>query len=235
MLCRYQGYAGDAVDVRKHKLILDECIGLLSVNGIDVSDALKKVIIYFFSNDNHISLDDVSAFVRSNNLSISDDVVSSAFKLLVEYGFAKEKVFGDNTLRYEHLHIGEHHDHFYCLKCKRIIEFYSPVIEVAQIEEARRKGFHAFSHAMQIHGLCDRCFGKASQSPIRLSMVQSGGKFRVVGPAERNRGRQKLKRRLCDMGLRPGAEGEVIVNRYGPLVVCIDGMRIAMGREMGTV
>ena len=171
--------------------------------------------------------------VRSNNLSISDDVVSSAFKLLVEYGFAKEKVFGDNTLRYEHLHIGEHHDHFYCLKCKRIIEFYSPVIEVAQIEEARRKGFHAFSHAMQIHGLCDRCFGKASQSPIRLSMVQSGGKFRVVGPAERNRGRQKLKRRLCDMGLRPGAEGEVIVNRYGPLVVCIDGMRIAMGREMG--
>jgi Fe2+ transport system protein FeoA len=64
-------------------------------------------------------------------------------------------------------------------------------------------------------------------------MVQSGGKFRVVGPAERNRGRQKLKRRLCDMGLRPGAEGEVIVNRYGPLVVCIDGMRIAMGREMG--
>jgi len=221
------------VDNRKHRLILDECIGLLSVNGIEVSDALKKVIIYFFSTDHHISLDDVSKFIRSNNLDISDEVVSSAFNLLVEYGFALEKEFGDCITRYEHLHPGEHHDHFYCLKCGKIIEFYSPVIEEAQIAEARSRGFHAFSHKMQIHGLCDSCFGKTAEKSLSLSTVQSGGKFRVVGVAgDTGRPHQKLRRRLMDMGMRVGIEGEVIVNQGGPLVVHVNGMRIALGREM---
>lgn len=77
----------------------------------------------------------MSKFIRSNNLDISDEVVSSAFNLLVEYGFALEKEFGDCITRYEHLHPGEHHDHFYCLKCGKIIEFYSPVIEELKLRK----------------------------------------------------------------------------------------------------
>ena len=161
----------------KHKQILIECLEFLKNNGITVDDDLRRLIVFFFSADHHVALEDIRRFVQEHKIKISDSAIRDAFSLLVEYGFAIERVFGDNMVRYEHLHLGEHHDHFYCLKCGKIIEFYSPEIEDWQVRVAKDHEFHSFDHKMQIHGLCKQCFGTSKLMP--LSKVETGGKFRI--------------------------------------------------------
>lgn len=224
----------DSINNRKHKQILNECLVFLTNNGIDVDNDLKSLIEFFFSTDKHIAFDDIRLFVNQNKLNISDTSIRDAFALLVEYGFAMERIFGDNLIRYEHLHLGEHHDHFYCLKCGRIIEFYSQEIEDAQISEARAHLFHAFHHKMQIHGLCNQCFGTSSQNAIPLSKVESGGKFRIteIADSEKLFHGLKMRQRIMDMGILPGIEGMVITNHGGRIVLLINNSRVALGRTM---
>lgn len=217
---------------QKHKQILIECLEFLKNNGITVDDDLRRLIAFFFSTDHHMSLEDIRRFVQEHKIKISDSAIRDAFSLLVEYGFAIERVFGDNMVRYEHLHIGEHHDHFYCLKCGKIIEFYSPEIEDWQVRVAKDHEFHAFDHKMQIHGLCKQCFG--TSKPMPLSIVESGGKFRIIEISDKEQFYQgcKMVRRMMDIGILPGTEGAVITNHGGRIVLLINNSRVALGRGM---
>jgi len=216
----------------KHKQILIECLEFLKNNGINVDDDLRRLIGFFFSTDHHLSFEDIRQFVHEHKINISDSAIRDAFSLLVEYGFAIERMFGDNMVRYEHLHLGEHHDHFYCLKCGRIIEFFSPEIEDWQIRVAQKYGFHSFDHKMQVHGLCKQCFGTSKSMP--LSKVETGGKFRIVEITDKEQFYQgcKMVQRLMDMGIFPGTEGTVITNHGGRIVLLINNSRVALGRGM---
>jgi Fur family ferric uptake transcriptional regulator len=218
------------VNKSKHERILNECLEFLKGNGVDADEKMRSVIGFFFSSDHHVSFDDMRKFVKSNGLKVNDIIIHDVLELLVEYGFATEKVFADKVTRYEHLHIGEHHDHLYCLKCGTIIEFFSPVIESTQVEEARKCGFHPFSHKMEIQGLCEKCFGKNSSRTIPLAMMEEGGRFRIASMGVHDA--EGLKGHLMDMGIAPGCEGEVIANHGGRIVIICNGIRTAMGRGM---
>lgn len=214
----------------KHERILNECLEFLNVNGVDTDATMRGVIEFFFSLDHHVSFDDIRYFIKKKGIEASDNVIRDVLNLLVEYGFATEKIFADNVARYEHLHIGEHHDHLYCLKCGTIIEFMSPLIEAAQIDEAKKYGFHPFTHKMQIHGLCKKCFGKSATQTMPLSMIESGGRFKVADiGTEHGDG---FRGHLMDMGIAPGCEGEMIVNHGGRIVIVCNGSRMALGRGM---
>lgn len=214
----------------KHERILNECLEFLNVNGIDTNEKMRSVIEFFFSLDRHVSFDEIRLFIKNKGIHASDIVIRDVLNLLVEYGFATERVFADNVARYEHLHIGEHHDHLYCLKCGTIIEFMSPLIEAAQLDEARKYGFHPFSHKMQIHGLCKKCFGKSNRQTIPLSMIETGGRFKVV---DIGTGRADgFRSHLMDLGIAPGCEGEMIANHGGRIVIVCNGTRMALGRGM---
>jgi Fur family ferric uptake transcriptional regulator len=211
-----------------HRRILAECRRCLTVHGVTVDQGVDQILQLFFATDSHVSVDDIERGCRSRGLAVDRSVIEHTMRLLVEYGFATRKQFGDHVARYEHLHPGEHHDHFYCLRCGTIIEFYAPQLEELQATEARIRGFHAFSHRLQIHGLCDRCFGEASETLQPLSAVRRGGAFRIVEIAGREPGR--CRRRFTDMGLIPDARGEVISNTMGVVVVNLAGNRLALGR-----
>lgn len=220
---------------QKHKQILIECLEFLKNNGITVDDDLRRLIGFFFSTDHHMALEDIRRFVHEHKINLSDSAIRDAFSLLVEYGFAIERIFGDNMVRYEHLHLGEHHDHFYCLKCGKIIEFFSPEIEDWQIRVAKNHEFHAFDHKMQIHGLCKQCFG--TSKPMPLSKVETGGKFRIVEISDKEQFYQgcKMVQRLTDMGMLRGTEGTVITNHGGRIVLLINNSRVALGRGMSQI
>jgi Fur family transcriptional regulator, ferric uptake regulator len=218
---------------KKHKRVLDECISFLDINGIMMNDQLKEMITFFFSTDHHLSFEDIKLYIIEQKLEISDQQIRDTLSLLVEYGFAIEKDFGDSIIRYEHLHYGEHHDHLYCFKCGKIIEFYSPIIEEEQLKEATAFGFHAFSHKMQICGLCDTCFGKSSSQMLPLAMIESGGKFKVKEFSESGIFFESgFKKKLIEMGLVAGMNGEVLTNHGGRIVIVVNGTRMALGRGM---
>ena len=51
---------------------------------------------------------------------------------------------------------GAHHDHLFCVKCNRIIEFYDEVIEERQRAIAKANGFEMTDHSLYIYGICNR-------------------------------------------------------------------------------
>ena len=67
--------------------------------------------------------------------------------------------------RFEREHNREHHDHFICRVCGRILEFSNPEIERLQEENAAALGFLIEGHRHQIFGLCRSCQSRpASES-----------------------------------------------------------------------
>jgi Fur family ferric uptake transcriptional regulator len=92
-------------------------------------------------------------------------------KLLTEAGLAREVRFGDGRTHYEHNYKHEHHDHMICVKCGKIIEFFSPELEALQDEMALKYKFELTSHSLRMWGYCFDCSkarrkGKTSESAI---------------------------------------------------------------------
>lgn len=215
-----------------HKRMLSESLAFLSSNDTIIDGPIEEIIRYFYSTDKHIDHHDLEKYAIAHKLQITSEDIEKTLDLLVEYGFALKKSFNDDKVVYEHLHLDEHHDHMFCMKCGKIIEFYSPEIEAMQINESKRYGFHAFSHKMQIKGLCDSCFGVVSQTLLPLAMVQEGGKFEVEKIGS-NTGKEvccRGSKRLYDLGIVKKCKGEVIRNGRGGIIINLDGNRIALGR-----
>lgn len=51
----------------------------------------------------------------------------------------------------------EHHHHLRCRSCGRVEEIDLPALERQLAAVARRRGFHATLHEVEIEGLCGRC------------------------------------------------------------------------------
>ena len=65
---------------------------------------------------------------------------------------------------------------------------------------------------------------------VPLVSLQRGAKARVVA-IEAGRG---LVQRLMQMGMLPGAVVEVIENSRGPVLLQVEGIRVAIGRGMAS-
>jgi len=141
-------------------------------------------------------------------------------------GFAQRKQFEGQPIRYEHRHLGRHHDHLICTKCGRIVEFANDELELLQMRIAAQHGFHMLQHRMEIYGLCDQCL--AQRHPLMpLAMAKAGERVVV---REMMGGRQ-ARNRLSDMGLRPGDLIEIVNNDgTGQIILGRDCTRLAIGR-----
>ena len=103
-----------------------------------------------------------------------------------------------------------------------------PEIEALQAKTAHRRGFHDLQHRMEIFGLCSNCL-RAREAVMTLVMASPGEQVRIV----EFRGGKGMERRLTNMGLKRGAEVEVIKSSGpGPLIVASGETRIALGFGM---
>ena len=108
----------------------------------------------------------------------------------------------------EKKHLGQHHDHMFCTKCKNIIEFQSQQLENLQIQIAKTNGFHMLQHKMEIYGICSKCLNN-SKKVIPLIMAQKGEQLIIKDFT----GGKRAHMRLISMGLRPGDQIEIISNQ----------------------
>lgn len=214
-----------------HTELRDQCLALLRASGVEVDDSSRAVIDFFFEAEGHVSLHDIENHLRETGLPLDLGRIRHTMQLLGDYGFAIDRQFPRGRVLYEHLHLGEHHDHLYCQRCGKIIEFLSDQIEQAQNQVAAEHGFHSFSHKLVIRGLCESCFEGPRTELVPLAAVQSGGQFRVGKVSRGGRGRMfggGGMRRLSEHGIMVGAEGEVLSNHGTMVVVQIAGVRLAL-------
>ncbi len=185
------------------------------------------VLDTFLAAETHQTVEEVQRRLKARGLNFDRAYVQDALELFCLYGFAQAKTFNGNDTWYEHRHLGQHHDHLICTRCRKVEEFINPQIEVLQECAAREKGFVPLDHRMDIYGLCAECAGKRGEA-IQLCEAEKGERLVICG----HKGGDELQRRLTDMGLNNGAEIEVLSKGSGPVVVACRGCRLALGRGM---
>jgi Fur family ferric uptake transcriptional regulator len=125
--------------------------------GLRSTEQRRLIIETFFGSDNHVSIEELLAGVRSRDPRIGYATVYRTLKLLAECGVASERRFGDGLTRYELGDDATHHDHLICVQCGAITEFEEPRIEDLQDRVAKRYGFSVRSHKHELYGVCASC------------------------------------------------------------------------------
>jgi len=202
---------------------------LFKQENIDRFEDRFRVLETFMNTERHLTVEELTGLLEERGHRFEPDFVSDTLKLMTKFGFARKNRFDDGRVRYEHMHLGQHHDHMICTKCKEIIEFSNEELENIQLIIAREKKFHMLQHKMEIYGICSKCF-KERVPLIDLSSARSGERL-VIRKIQGGIGRAHM--RLLHMGLRVGDKIEVLTNiGRGQLVVSAGTSRYVLGRGL---
>ena len=199
---------------------------LLEAGQVDRIQERLTIIDTFLETEEHITLEELCRLLREKGYDFETDFVRQCLDRMVVLGFAQKKRFEDQPVRYEHRHLGRHHDHLICTKCGNITEFANEDMERLQIKVAAEHGFHMLQHRMEIYGLCSRCLSEREPF-MPLSLAKPGETVVIKEIA----GGRLSRSRLASMGLRSGDPIEIISNNgQGRLILAHDCTRLAMGR-----
>lgn len=182
----------------------------------------------FMQTDGHVSSAQIIERLNDRDVRLDPEFVRDTLKLMCQYGFAYKRQFDNGEVLYEHLHLGQHHDHMVCTKCRKIVEFEDPGLEALQIQAAERHGFHLLQHKMEMYGICSQCMSQRRELQP-LSEAPKGERVVIA----RLDGGPMARARLMAMGLRVGDEVDVITNSgQGQLVIGVDYKRMVLGRGL---
>jgi Fur family ferric uptake transcriptional regulator len=197
---------------------------------IDRFNDRVEILDAFLGTEKHLTADELSRILKTTGRPFNVEFIADTMELLCRYGFARKNRFENGDIRYEHRHLGDHHDHMICTKCKKIIEFHDDALETLQRQISASHGFHMLQHKMEIYGICAACRSEAV-SVIPLSAAKPGERLVIDGID----GGTRSKLRIRSMGLKTGDSVEVITNAgNGQLVVARDHQRYALGRGLAT-
>jgi Fur family ferric uptake transcriptional regulator len=201
---------------------------LFDQEDVDHLEERFKILEVFLQTEKHLSAAELVDLVRKDGTELDPEFVIDTLKLLCRYGFAQQHSFGNGVFRYEHRHLGQHHDHMVCTKCKKIIEFQNDQIENLQLSVAATHGFHMLQHKMEIYGICSNCLKR--RQDVRALMAAKQGERLVI---KKFTGGAGSRMRLMSMGLRVGDEIDVITNlNQGQLVIAVENRRLVLGRGL---
>jgi Fur family ferric uptake transcriptional regulator len=201
---------------------------LFDQEKVELIDDRLRVLDAFLQTEKHITIDELSEILIQSGYCFDYQFIKDTLKLMCRFGFAQKIRFGDGQVRYEHRHLGQHHDHMICTKCSKIIEFEDDQIENFQVQVASMYGFHMLQHKMEIYGICSDCL-KEQAKLIPLTLAKPGERLVIKDFS----GGANIRLRLLTIGLRIGDNIEVVTNpNTGQIIVSLDFKRYAIGRGM---
>ena len=213
-----------------HKREREQFVKLFKDDRIERFEDRLAVLEVFLRTEHHVTLPELAEAVRDSGFHLEDDFVRDTIDLMCHYGFAMANRFDNGQIRYEHHHLGQHHDHLICTKCKKIVEFENEEIERLQRQIALNCGFHMLQHKMELYGICRDCLAHRDVV-LALDSARSGERLKVVA----FNGGARFKLRLLTMGLRIGDEIEVITNIHsGQVVIAVDFNRLVLGQGLAS-
>ena len=201
---------------------------LFKQEHIDNFEDRFKILEAFLQTENHVTVDELVEILETSGWQLGSDLVRETLKLLCRFGFARKSRFDNGLIRYEHHHLGQHHDHMICTKCRKIIEFSEERLEELLIQLATAYGFLMLRHRMEIYGICSDCL-KDRIKLMPLVMAKPGERLVV----KEITGGAGTRMRLLTLGLRLGDKIEVITNNsQGQLAIAADFKRYVLGRGL---
>ena len=199
----------------RHQQEKEQFRRLFGQRGFDRFEERFQILESFLKLEGHVSLAQIADQVRQDGLRVGNEFLQQCMDQLCRFGFASQVLFDrDETILYEHRHLGVHHDHMVCTQCGAIIEFNDDALEDLQEKLAAEYGFFMLQHKMEIYGLCGQCMAQRDDL-IPLSRARIGERVEIVNVAA---GR-KMQMRFASMGLRTGIFVEIISNAIGGQIV----------------
>jgi len=131
-----------------HKQEREQFKKLFKQEEIDGFEDRYKVLEVFLTTEHHVTPMELTRLLAGQGHYLEPEFVHETLRLMCRFGFARRNRFDDGHFRYEHLHLGQHHDHMICTKCKKIIEFEDQTLEKLQAKIAHTHGFHMLQHRM---------------------------------------------------------------------------------------
>jgi len=187
-----------------------------------------KILDAFLQTEQHVTSAELVQILNDNGHRVEAELVRETLKLMCRYGFAQKNRFDNGEVRYEHRHLGQHHDHMICTKCRGIFEFKNEQLEALQVKIAATYGFHMLQHKMEIYGICAACL-KERIRILSLDAARQGERLII----KEITGGTGVRMRLLTMGLRLGDPIDIVTNiSKGQLVIAVEGKRFVLGRGL---
>ena len=212
----------------RHEQEIKQFRELFINEGLDEFEKRFKILEVFLRIEKHITIEDLVDHLKQDKIPMEPHFVEETMELLCKFGFASKLKLNNGPVRYEHRHLGCHHDHMVCTKCGKIIEFRDEALEKQQVRLAAAYGFHMLQHKMMIYGLCSDCL-KKRDFIISLARAKQGEHLKIESFA----GGRKARMRLASMGLRPGDIIDVVATQAGgQSVISSNDRRFVIGQGL---
>lgn len=141
------------------KAVKEAFRSFLSTKGLKLTKEREEIWKEILATKGHFDPEGLFVGLKRKGSKVSRASVYRTIPLLAESGLIEEVEKTDKRSHYERVTPAEHHDHMICLRCGRVIEFYSPDLETLQDELCRRQQFNGIRHTLEILGHCRVCNG----------------------------------------------------------------------------
>jgi len=141
--------------VAEKNVAKEKFMHFLAHKNLRVTSQRQAIVDTVFSTDQHFTADQLLAWSRRRDKSVSRATVYRTLPLLTESGLVREMDFGKDYKFYDP-NYAEHpnHSHIICQDCDKIVEFDSEKIERLESEISHKLGFEVKSQRLQITGRC---------------------------------------------------------------------------------
>ncbi len=160
----------------------DRIRSLFRERGIACTAQRELVARTLLEMGSHVGAEELHRRLARRKPRVALATVYRTLQLLKDNGLIAERHFGERWRRYENLS-ADHHDHLVCLGCGTVIEFREPLIEELQEKVARRNGFKAERHRLELYGYCRDCAREERTSSRNASADREKAVSRRGAPA----------------------------------------------------
>lgn len=131
----------------------------LATKGLKLTKERDEIIREILAIKGHFDPDELFIKMKTKGSKVSRASIYRTLPLLVDSSLIEEVERVDRHAHYERVSGNQHHDHMICTGCGKVIEFYSPTLEMLQDEICRKEKFKGIRHTLEILGLCEKCSG----------------------------------------------------------------------------
>ena len=132
----------------------------ISNKGLKLTRERDEIAREILLTSGHFAPDELFVRLKSKGSKVSRASIYRTIPLLVESGMIEEVERVDKHAHYERVSTNSHHDHMICIRCGRVIEFYSKGLEMIQERICRQENFKGVRHSLEILGICENCDGQ---------------------------------------------------------------------------
>ena len=134
----------------------EKFLHFLTHKNLRITSQRQAIVDTVFGTDQHFTAEQLLAWSRRRDKSVSRATVYRTLPLLTESGLIREMDFGKDYKFYDP-NYAEHprHNHILCQDCDKIVEFESEQIERLENEISKRLGFAPQAHRLQITARCE--------------------------------------------------------------------------------